>query len=87
MAKLEVKLLSREEINFSNGENTFGLQIFKEQYKLPNGKPRTYWKYQKPDVAMIAGFTSDGNVIGIEEFQPGVGASYLKLVGRNVDEG
>ena len=82
-----MKLLSRKEIDFAPGENTFGLRVFKEVYGLPDGKTRTYWKYQKPDVVMIAAFTTDGKIIAEEEFQPGVGVSYLKLAGGNVDEG
>jgi 8-oxo-dGTP pyrophosphatase MutT (NUDIX family) len=88
MPSNEWELISREQIDFAPGENTFGLKIFKEHHrKAGTQKERTYWKYGKPDVVMIAGFTTDMLLIAHEEFQPGVGETYLKLPGGNVDEG
>ncbi len=80
--------ISREEMRFApKEEDTWGLKVFKEVWKTASGKLKTYWKYSLPDTAVIAAFTADGRVISIEEFQPGVGASYPHLAAGTVDPG
>ncbi|MBI2633865.1 MAG: NUDIX hydrolase [Parcubacteria group bacterium] len=81
--------VSQEEINFAPGENTFGLRVFKEVWHDPStGKKKTFWRYGLPDIVMVMGFTTGGEVITIEEFQPGASTVYKKLVGgsRKDDE-
>ena len=81
------ELLSRSEIDFAPGENTFRLTIIKEVWKLPDGKLRTYFKANRPDCVMIVGFDMSGKLISIKEFQPGVGTYYLKMPGGTLDQG
>ena len=87
MPKEKPERISREEIDFARDLPTFGNQIFLERYRMPDGEIRPYWKFNKPDVVMIAGFTEKEELIAHSEFQPGVGATYLKLPGGTVDPG
>ena len=65
MAK-NMTLVSREEIDFAPGENTFGTKIFKAIWRDEDGKKKNYWSYGKPDVVMIVGLNSDGNIVAEE---------------------
>jgi len=81
------KLLSREEVPFApSNENTFGLSIVKEVWETERGQ-KTYWKYSLPDTVQIFGFTAEGQIIAISEFQPGVGVDCLHLPGETMKQG
>lgn len=81
------KLLSREEVPFApSDENTFGLSIVKEVWETERGE-KTYWKYSLPNTVQIFGVTTEGRIIAISEFQPGVGADYLHLPGETMEQG
>lgn len=80
--------LQRREIVFAPGENTFGLRVFAEVWwDTSSGKQRTYWKYGLPDGVQVLGLTEAGEVIAVEEFQSGVGETYLHLVGETIKTG
>ncbi|OFZ54711.1 MAG: hypothetical protein A3D92_04370 [Bacteroidetes bacterium RIFCSPHIGHO2_02_FULL_44_7] len=81
------KLLSREEVPFAEaGENTFGLAIVKEVWEMDR-REKTYWKYSLPNTVQIFALTTEGQIIAISEFQPGVGADYLHLPGETMEQG
>lgn len=84
MAKI---LKECREVIFAPGENTYGLKIFVESWSdTDKGTAEKYWKYDLPDGVQVMGFTQDGKVIAIEEFQPGVGVPYLHLVGETLQK-
>src|SRR3989339_291921 len=80
------KFLSREEVPFGPPQHTFGLRIVKEVWYDENGV-REYWKYSLPDAVQIFGLTTEGLVVAISEFQPGVGVDYLHLPGETMEWG
>lgn len=81
-----LRLVSRTEVDFAPGENTWGLKIYREVRHDPTGKERIYWKYGLPHGVQVIGLTLDGQIIAIEEFQVGIEATYLHLVGGYPDE-
>ena len=87
--KNEEKIMkSREEVKFAGPEEpTYGLKIFKEVWQDSDGKEKTYWKYGLPDSVQVFALTKDNKVIGIHEFQPGVGTSYSHIPGETMEEG
>lgn len=81
------KLLSREEKPFAEpGENTFGLSVVKETWGTDRGE-KIYWKYSLPNAVQIVALTTEGKLVAISEFQPGVGADYLHLPGETMEPG
>lgn len=81
------RLISRQRVPFAEeGENTFGLAVIKEVWETECGQ-KTYWKYDLPDAVQIFALTTDGQLIAILEFQPGVGTEYLHLPGEMMKEG
>lgn len=80
-------LVSRTEVPFAPpDENTFGLSIVKEIWETEQGK-KTYWKYSLPNTVQIFALTTEGQIIAISEFQPGVGSDYLHMPGETLEEG
>lgn len=81
------KLISRQEIPFAQpSENTYGLKIVKEVWQTDRGE-KIYWKYSLPNTVQIFACTTNGKIIAISEFQPGVGADYVHLPGETMEEG
>jgi ADP-ribose pyrophosphatase len=78
-------LISRSEIDFAPGENTFGLHVVKEIWRTQSDAVRTYFKTNRPDVVMIVAFDAARQLIATTEFQPGVGAVYPKMPGGSVE--
>ncbi len=81
------EMINRREIPLATeGENTFGLKVHREEWNTPSGH-KVYWKYDLPDVAQIMGLTPDKKIIAISEFQPGVGGEYFHLPGETLKNG
>ena len=81
------RLISRTEVPFApSNENTFSLSIVKEVWETDRGE-KTYWKYSLPNTVQIFALTTEGQIIAISEFQPGVGADYLHLPGETMEQG
>jgi len=81
------QLLERKAISIgSEDECTHGLGVVEEQWLAEDGQIRTYWKYCLPDAVQVAGFTRDGKLIAIEEWQPGVETNYIHFVGETLEE-
>jgi ADP-ribose pyrophosphatase YjhB (NUDIX family) len=86
--KEEKTMTHREEVPFAPQEEpTYGLKILKETWTDSNGKETIYWKYGLPDSVQIFALTKDNKVIGIHEFQPGVGSSYSHIPGETMEQG
>ncbi|MDP3727539.1 MAG: NUDIX hydrolase [bacterium] len=67
------------------GEDTYGLRVFVEEWRDgATGQAERRWKYHLPDGVQVLGFTTDGRVIAITEFRPGIGR-YLHLVGETFE--
>ncbi len=81
-----MRRMSRREVVFAAGENTYGLKVFVEEWRTGSGKAKTYWKYGLPDGVQVFGITEDDKIIAVEEFQPGVGSRYLHLIGETLEE-
>lgn len=84
--KQAMKLIEKREIDFAPSEDTWGLKIYRERWQTQSGREKVYWKYDLPDTVVVAPFTSDGKIISIEEFQPGVGGIYPHLVGGTIED-
>ncbi len=68
------------------GTETYGFQVVQEVWDV-DGKKKIYWKYRLPNMVQIVPLTPEGQIIGISEWQPNVGADYLHLPGETFDEG
>ena len=78
------KLISREQINFAPGQDTFGLTVYKETWDC-NGETKIWWKYGLPDCVLVIPFTAQRKVVVIDEFQP-IANSLLSFIGGAVEE-
>lgn len=67
------------------GTKTYGFEVVQEVWDV-NGEKKVYWKYRLPNMVQIVPLTPDGQIIGISEWQPNVGADYLHLPGETFDE-
>ena len=81
------QLTDVRDINFSNGEKTYGLRIIRKEYTNDSGKRDVFWQYGLPDGIQVMGMTEDGQVIAISEWQPGTEKPYVHLVGGTVEKG
>ena len=67
---------------------TFGLGVKHEYWEdVSSGRANNYYKYSLPDVAQVMGITTEGQVIVIGEFQPGLGKNYPHLIGETLEPG
>lgn len=81
------KLIVRQEVDFAPGENTYGLQVYREVWrKVKTGKDEIHWKYGLPDGVQVAAFTPDKKIIAIEESFLGVEAVPPRLVGETLEK-
>lgn len=78
-------LVEKREIDFAPGENTWGLQIFRETWKdVKTGKEDVYWKYGLPDGVQIFALTKNWDVIAVTEERNGI--TYTHCVGETMEE-
>lgn len=76
----------RGAVLLASTKETFNLGVNWELWRdSETGKEKVYVKYTLPDVVQVMGVTPDGKIIAIREFQPGVGADYLHLVGETLE--
>lgn len=81
------ELISRDSVPFADvNDNTFGLSIVKEVWATDRGE-KTYWKYSLPNTVQLFPITTEGKIVAISEFQPGVGTDYIHLPGETMEEG
>ena len=80
-------LLSREEVAFAQShERTYGFKLFREVWDI-DGSAELFWKYGMPHAVQMFALTTEGDVIAVSEFQPGVGAHYLHLPAETFNRG
>lgn len=82
----EKQLKSRERIEFSRGEPTWGLTVFREIWTTPQGE-EVRWQYGLPSSVTVLAITEEGKIVVVGEFQPGLGTNYPHLVGETMEIG
>jgi len=82
MKKLKEKLYT-----FSHKPTGYKKKVIEKTFLLPNGKPYTSFIDRVPDSVNIFAMTSDGQVVLVKQFRPGVEKVEFELPGGMIDPG
>ena len=62
-------------------------RLVERRYRLPDGSERAFEVKVEPPTAVVVALTSDGRVVLVREFRPGVEEVLLELPGGGIDPG